>query len=76
MTVQLELTREQEARLAEAAARNGVSLEALLAEAAQYVVLTEEQEDAILARRLEDADRGDFLTREEMDARVRAMLQH
>jgi predicted transcriptional regulator len=50
-------------------------VEELLAEAAKDIVLKEQQEEAILDERLADADRGDFLSGEEMELRVKRMLR-
>jgi predicted transcriptional regulator len=75
MTVQLELNGEIEAFAKTLAERDGVTVDVLLSRAVQELLAEEQREDALLSLRLEEADRGEFLSEEEMDARFQKMLQ-
>jgi predicted transcriptional regulator len=75
MTVQLELNGEIEAFAKTLAERDGVTVDVLLSRAVQELLAEEQREDALLSVRLEEADRGEFLSEEEMDARFQKMLQ-
>ena len=75
MTVQL--TQEQEAVILETAERDGKSPAEVLTDAAEWLqsLAGDEEEQRILDERTAQADRGDFLTKEEMDARFQGMLK-
>jgi predicted transcriptional regulator len=72
--MEVHLTTEQESRLAELARDQGVSVDALLTDAALVLLDEDERERQIILQRIEQANRGEFIEEEEMDKRVKAML--
>ena len=71
----IEVTPEQEARIHHAAQQSGRSVGEVLTEAALWLLKFEESHEASLQRSLEQADRGEFIEEEEMDARFERMMQ-
>jgi predicted transcriptional regulator len=73
--MELHFTPEQEAQLAQIASREGTDTERLVKEAALRLL----QEDArfrdAVREGIAQADRGDFIEQEEMDARLEQMLR-
>jgi hypothetical protein len=76
MTVELDMTPEQETVVSKAAAQEGVSVAELLAQTAAYLFSEEARERGVLLERIADADRGDFLNEDEVEARFQKMLRH
>lgn len=74
-TMQLQFTPEEEARLKEIAAQEGVNPEELVKDAALRLLEEDAQFRAGVRKGLEQADRGDFIEEEEMDARIKRMFQ-
>ena len=72
--MQVNLTPEQEARLAQIAAKAGTAAEELVKDAALRLL----EEDATFRARVREgiaqADRGEFIEEDEMDARFEQML--
>jgi predicted transcriptional regulator len=75
MTIQLEIAPEVTTFAEELAKREGVSVEEFLSKTLEAFVLEEQREDALILERLAQADRGEFLTEEEMQKRFQRMLQ-
>ena len=75
MTIQLEIAPEVTTYAEELAKREGVSVEQFLARALEAFVLEEQREDALLVERLAQADRGEFVSDEELQGRFQRMLQ-
>lgn len=73
--MELHLSPEQEARLAEIAQHQGVTVDTLVTDIALGLLEENEHEREIIRERLRQADQGIFIEEEEMDARVQAMLQ-
>jgi hypothetical protein len=73
--MELHLTPEQEARLAEIAQHQGVTVDTLLTDITVGLLEENEHEREIIRQRVHLADQGIFIEEEEMDARVQAMLQ-
>jgi predicted transcriptional regulator len=73
----LELTPEQEALIRDLAQQDGKTPAQVLVEAAVWLQGFEEDEDEerIIVERLAEADRGEFLSSEERDERVRKILE-
>jgi predicted transcriptional regulator len=73
--MEIHLTPEQEAKLAEIAQHQGVSVDAFLTDV--VLGLLDEKEDFRRAVRigLAQADAGDFIEQEEMDARFEKMMR-
>jgi len=71
----IEFTPDQEARIHHAAQRSGRSVGEVVAEAALWLLKFEESHDASLQCSIEQADRGEFIEEEEMDARFERMMQ-
>jgi len=72
--MEVRLTPEQESRLTELARHQGVTVDALLKDAALGLLDEDERERRIILQRIEQANRGEFIEEEEMDKRVKAML--
>jgi predicted transcriptional regulator len=53
----------------------GCVLKKFLSKAIEAFVLEEQREDALIVERSSEADRGEFLTDEEMQERFQRMLQ-
>jgi len=74
--MEVPFTRAQEARLNEIADTNGTSVSDLLLDAAASVIRISEEHWAAVDRAIAQADRGEFIEEEEMDARLVKMLAH
>ena len=72
--MEVHLTPEQESRLAELAQHQGVTVDTLLKDVALGLLDEDDRERETIQRRIEQANRGEFIKEEEMDRRVRAML--
>jgi len=68
-------TPEEEARLSQIAAQSGTNAEQLVRDAARYVLEEDAKFRAAVRKGIEQADRGEFIEEEEMDARVKRMFQ-
>jgi len=68
-------TPEEEAQLSQIAAQAGTNAEQLVRDAARYVLEEDAKFRAAVRRGIEQADRGQFIEEEEMDARVKRMFQ-
>jgi len=73
--MEVHFTNEQENRLARIAARSGVDAERLVHDAVLRLLQEEDRFLAAVRIGLEQADRGEFIEEEEMDARFEAMLR-
>jgi predicted transcriptional regulator len=74
-TMEVHLTNEQEAQLAEIAASAGTDPERLVKEAALRLLEEDIRFRAIVREGIAQADRGEFIEEEEMDARLEQMLR-
>ena len=72
--MELTFTREQETKLVEVAERAGKSVTDLLTEAAASILQIEDYHWAAVDRALAQADRGELIEEDEMDARISKML--
>ena len=70
----IELTPEQEARLAEIANEGGRTPESFATEVSLHVLESDPAEAQIVSERLAFTDRGLFLEEEEMDQRFQKMI--
>jgi predicted transcriptional regulator len=73
--MEVSLTPEQEAQLADIARHQGVTADALVAEVARGLLEEDDLEREIIRERLAQADAGNFIEEDEMEARVRVMLR-
>jgi len=73
--MELHLTPEQEARLAEIAHHQGTTVDAFLTDMVLGLLDEDESFRAAVSLGLAQADARDFIEEEEMDARVQVMLQ-
>jgi predicted transcriptional regulator len=73
--MEVQFTPEQEARLSKIAAQEGQAPEALVKDAALRLLEDDARFRAGVRKGIEQADRGEFVEEEEMDARVKRMLQ-
>lgn len=73
--MQVPFTPEQEALLSEMATHEGLAPETLVKDAALRLLEEDARFRAGVRKGLEQAERGEFIEEEEMDARVRRMLQ-
>jgi predicted transcriptional regulator len=73
--MEVSLTPEQEAQLAEIARHQGLTSDALVAEVALGLLEDDDHEREIVRERLAQADAGIFIEEDEMEARFRALLQ-
>ena len=73
--MEVRFTPEEEARLAKIATQEGVHPEALVKDAALRLLEDDSRFRAGVRKGIEQADRGEFIEEEEMDARVKRMLQ-
>jgi len=73
--MELHFTPEQEARLEEIARHQGVAPDEFVSEIALGLIEEDDREREIIRQRIAQADAGIFIEEEEMDRRVRAMLQ-
>jgi hypothetical protein len=72
--MELHLTPEQEAHLAEIASHQGTTADALVTDIALGLIEENEHDREIIRQRIAEPDRGEFVEEEEMDARVAKML--
>jgi predicted transcriptional regulator len=73
--MEVRFTPEQEALLSEIANHEGVQPEALVKDAALRLLEDDVRFRTGVRKGLEQAERGEFIEEEEMDARVKRMLQ-
>jgi predicted transcriptional regulator len=73
--MEVHFTPEQEAQLAEIAAHNGSSAEAIVQTATLRLIENEIHFREAVRQGVEEADRGEFIEEEEMDARFQKMLK-
>jgi predicted transcriptional regulator len=73
--MEVHFTPEQEAQLAQIAAHKGTDPEALLKDAAMRLLQEDARFRAAVREGLAQADRGEFIEEEEMDARFEEMLR-
>lgn len=73
--MEVHFTPEQEAQLAQIAANAGIGPEALVKDAAIRLLEEDARFRAVVREGLAQADRGEFIEEEEMDARFEAMLR-
>lgn len=72
----IDLTPEQEALVLETAAHEGKSVGELLTDTLQWFVYKQQADLESIGRGIEQADRGEFISHEEVGRRVARMLQH
>ena len=75
MAMEVHFTPEQEARLSKIASREGIGPEELVKDAALRLLEDDVHFRAAVREGIAQADRGEFIEEEEMDARVRGMFQ-
>jgi len=73
--MEVRFTTEQEAQLAQIASRSGTDPERLVKDAALRLLEEEARFRAAVREGIAQADRGEFLEEEEMDARFEQMLR-
>jgi len=73
--MEVQFTPEQEAQLAEIAAQAGTNAEQLVKNAAVQLLEEDARFRAAVLKGIEQADRGEFIEEEEMDAHVKRMFQ-
>lgn len=73
--MEVRFTPEQEAHLAKVANQEGVNPEELAKDAALRLLEDDARPRAAVRKGLAQADRGEFIEEEEMDARVNRMFQ-
>lgn len=73
--MEVRFTPEEEARLAKVANQEGVNPEELVKDAALRLLEDDARFRAGVRRGLAQADRGEFIEEEEMDARVKSMFK-
>jgi predicted transcriptional regulator len=73
--MEVRFTPEEEARLAKIATQEGVDPAELVKDAALRLLEDDARFRAGVRKGIEQADRGEFIEEEEMDARVKRMLQ-
>ena len=73
--MQVRFTPEQEAQLAKIATQEGLDPEELVKDAALRLLEDDAQFRAGVRKGIEQADRGELIEEEEMDARVKRMFQ-
>ena len=73
--MEVRFTPEQEARLSKIATREGVDPEELVKDAARRLLEDDSTFRAGVRKGIEQADRGEFLEEDELDARIKRMLQ-
>ena len=73
--MEVHFTAEQEARLARIAIREGLDPEELVKDAALKLLEDDTSFRAGVRKGIEQAERGELIEEEEMDARVKRMLQ-
>jgi len=73
--MELHFTPEQEARLAQIATKEGTDAERLVKEAALRLLAEDARFRAAVREGIAQADRGEFVEEQEMDARLEQMLR-
>ena len=73
--MEVRFTPEQEAQLSEIASQAGIDLERLVKDAALRLLERDARFRAAVQKGLEQADRGEFVDEDEMQARIDRMLQ-
>ena len=73
--MEVQFTPEEEARLARIASQEGVNPTELVKSAALRLLEDDTRFRAGVRKGIEQADRGEFIEEEEMDARVKRMFQ-
>lgn len=73
--MEVQFTQEQESQLAHLAAHAGTDSAGLVKDAALRLIQEDADFRAGVRRGIEQADRGEFIEEEEMDARFEAMLR-
>lgn len=73
--MEVHFTPDQEAQLSQIAAHSGIGPEQLVRDAALSLVEQDARFRAAVRKGIEQADRGEFIEEEEMDARIRQMLR-
>ncbi len=73
--MEVRFTPEEEARLAKIATQEGVPPEELVKDAALRLLEDDRRFRAAVRKGIEQADRGEFIEEEEMDARVKRMFR-
>ena len=73
--MEVRFTPEEEARLAKIATQEGLDPQELVKEAALRLLEDDTRFRAGVRKGIEQADRGEFVEEEEMDARVKRMFQ-
>ncbi len=74
-SMELHFTPEQEAQLAQIASQEGTDAERLVKEAALRLLQEDARFRAAVREGMAQADRGEFIEQEEMDARLEQMLR-
>jgi len=72
--MEVHFTPEEAAQLSKIAAHEGIGAEQLVKDAALHLLEDDASFRAAVQKGLEQADRGEFIDEEEMDARIKAML--
>jgi predicted transcriptional regulator len=75
MTVQVEMTPEQEATVNEVAALEGLSVAEVLAQTASFVFAEQRRERELIRERVAKANRGEFLNEDEANSRLARILR-
>jgi predicted transcriptional regulator len=73
--MEIHLTPEQEARLAQIAGREGIDVQQLIRDAAVRLLEEDARFRAAVREGIAQADRGEFIEEAEMDARLEQMLR-
>ncbi len=73
--MEVHFTPEQEAQLSQIASQAGTNAEQLVKKAALRLLERDERFRAAVHKGLEQADRGEFVSEDEMDARIERMIQ-
>jgi predicted transcriptional regulator len=73
--MEVHFTPEQEAQLSKIASQSGTNVERLVKEAALRLLERDANFRAAVRRGVEQADRGEFIADDEMEARIERMLQ-
>ncbi len=72
--MEVHFTPEQEAQLSQIASKDGIKVERLVEDAALRLIEEDARFRAAVQRGIAEADRGEFIEEEEMDARFEQML--
>ena len=72
--MEVHFTPEQATRLSEIAAHEGIGTEQLVKDAAPHLLEDDASFRAAVQKGLQQADHGEFIDEDEMDARVKRML--